>query len=150
MFDDLFSAAPRNEERISKLERLAELQSELERLIGVRKRLMERLARMRQELEGHRRESLDIRMRTMELIQRIRKRMEESPTSALTPEEERMLAELEAWQRRLEQNIADLEQRVKVAAFEADSLEAALAELRAQADELAAEVEREQGFSEKH
>jgi chromosome segregation ATPase len=151
MFDDFFYSAPKNaEERVSKLERLAEIQDELERLIDVRKRLMERLARMRSELEGHRRESLDIRMRTMELVNRIRRRLRESPGSSITPEEERMLAELEAWQQRLERDITDLEHRVKVAAFEAESLEMTLNELRQQADEIAAELEEENGFSEKH
>ncbi|GBC83050.1 hypothetical protein HRbin10_02189 [bacterium HR10] len=151
MFDELFYSAPRSAaERASKLERLAEIQDELERLIDVRKRLMERLARMRSELDGHRRESLDIRMRTMELVNRIRRRLQESPGSSITPEEERMLAELEAWQQRLERDITDLEQRVKVAAFEAESLEATLNELREQADAIAAELEQEEGFSEKH
>jgi chromosome segregation ATPase len=61
-----------------------------------------------------------------------------------------MLAELEAWQQRLERDITDLEHRVKVAAFEAESLEMTLNELRQQADEIAAELEEENGFSEKH
>ncbi len=151
MFDDLFSSSPKSaEERASKLERLAELQDELQQLIDVRRRLMERLARMRSELEGHRRESLDIRMRTMDLVNRIRRRLQESPGSFITPEEERMLAELEAWQQRLERDITDLEHRVKVAAFEAESLEATLNELREQADAIAAELEQEEGFSETH
>jgi hypothetical protein len=50
----------------------------------------------------------------------------------------------------LERDIADLEQRVKVAAFESESLEATLNELREQADAIAAELEQEEGFSEKH
>ncbi|MCS6816205.1 MAG: hypothetical protein N0A16_09040 [Blastocatellia bacterium] len=151
MFDELFFSSFKSaEERASKLERLAEIQDELQRLIDVRRRLMERLARMRSELEGHRRESLDIRMRTMDLVNRIRRRLQESPGSSITPEEERMLAELEAWQQRLERDISDLEHRVKVAAFEAESLEVTLNELREQADAIATELEQEEGFSEKH
>jgi chromosome segregation ATPase len=138
---NLFVTSPAElEDRLAKWQRLLELRDELEQLRLAREGLLRRLHQMRRTLDGQRRESAEIRARTRELIARIIRRLKESPGSTLTPEEEQQIAALDAWRQRLENEIADMEQQLKVAAFEAESLEASLNEVQQQVDQLAAEM----------
>jgi predicted nucleic acid-binding Zn-ribbon protein len=145
MFNNFFYVATnKHEDRFSKLERLAEIETELDQLVEVRDRLMEQLSRMRGDLEGHRRESLEVRMRALDLFNRIARRIEETSDSAITPEEEKLLYQLDAWRQRLEVEVANLERKLKVAMFEAESLETTLNELREAAANIAAELDDEE------
>jgi hypothetical protein len=145
MFNNFFyTATKKNEDRFSKLERLAEIETELDQLVEVRDRLLEQLGRMRGDLEGHRRESLEVRMRALDLFNRIARRVEETSDSTINPEEEKLLYQLDAWRQRLEGEVGKLERKLKVAMFEAESLEATLDELREQAADIAAELDDEE------
>jgi chromosome segregation ATPase len=142
MFNNFFyTATNKNEDRFSKLERLAEIETELDHLVEVRDRLLEQLGRMRGELEGHRRESLEVRMRALDLFNRLARRAEESPDGSINPEDENLLHQLDSWRQRLEGEVAKMERKLKVAMFEAESLESTLNELRDQAASLAAELD---------
>jgi uncharacterized coiled-coil DUF342 family protein len=139
--NNLFSTSSADlEDRLSKWQRLLDLRDELEQLRLAREGLLRRLHQMRQTLDGHRRESGELRARTRDLISRIRRRLKEFPGSTLTPEEEREIAALDAWRQRLENEILEMEQKLKVAAFEAESLEASLNDVQQEVDQLAAEI----------
>jgi len=142
MFNNLFFRIPDDtEDKFSKLERLAEIEDKLEELMSARHRLLGKLGQMRNELEGHRRDSVEVRMRAMELLNQVSRRIEQSPEASLSRDEERLLYELDARRQQLEKEVSELERKLKVATFEAESLDATLDELKDLAATLEAELD---------
>ena len=144
MFDELdfYAAHSWREDRLAKLERLAQIREELIELVKVRDRLVKELTNMKAKLEHHRRVSADLRSRATRLLERLveKSQREGAAEQPFSIEDERMLEEIDASRIQLEQEVEETDRRLRIAQFEADSLAMTLEDLEDQVAELAAEL----------
>jgi chromosome segregation ATPase len=144
---DTYSGHTWQEDRLAKLERLAEIRDDLQDLVKARDRLVKELTRMREKLEDHRRSSTELRTRATQLLGRLIERAENEDTDAqtLSPEDERTLEEIDVSRRQLEREVEETDRRLRIAQFEADTLAASLEDLEEQVAELAEDLNIQEG-----
>jgi len=144
MFDELdfYAAHSWREDRLAKLQRLAQIRDELMELVKVRDRLVKELTSMKTKLEHHRRASAELRSRATQLLERLveKSQREGAADQPFSAEDERMLEEIDASRIQLEREVEETDRRLRIAQFEADSLAMTLEDLEDQVEELAAEL----------
>lgn len=131
------------------LARLAEIQDELKLLVQARNRLLNDLATLKSILETHRQAGATIKSRAMSILNRLAKQVEEGNPEhqTVSPDDERLLRELEAARLQLEREVDVTERKLKIAQFEADSLAQILEELELQVAEIASDLSGDEDFA---
>lgn len=131
------------------LARLAEIQDELKVLVQARNRLLNDLATLKSILETHRQAGATIKSQAMSILNRLAKQVEEGNPEhqTVSPDDERLLRELEAARLQLERDVDVTERKLKIAQFEADSLAQILEELELQVAEIASDLSGDEDFA---